>query len=277
MDFTSQRPKVLKPMLMSTGLILASVAFAIIFFMLYNKYKDRVENTRVKKHVWLLADGKWALESRGRIMDEKGLKSGIKHFVADAGRDANSSNMSRLALYIHAAPAARMRQFMRLLDFAEKNLVRKIHITEEGSGDWYSVPLPDIQKQWTSVSTIDPGEIRIKLLWARPGTRTEFSKRLYNEPFDKYAARVRNGEVLLKVEKKYFQDSAGKPDFLALAECIRKAKADFRTPSFNPKKIMPVIIDAREMIPMKFFIRTVQTVRGRGIPNNTIARPDFPY
>jgi biopolymer transport protein ExbD len=142
--------------------------------------------------------------------------------------------------------------------------------------------LPKDRGQGIGTPTVDLGEMRVKLLWCRPKTRIEFRKRVYGENFATYYEEVKNGQVVLKVEKKYFPSRKGPknqywPDYGMLHSYIKRAKADYRPPSFDRSKKMPLIIDAREAVPWKHVVMVLNMALKAGLYDITFAAPEVPY
>jgi biopolymer transport protein ExbD len=142
--------------------------------------------------------------------------------------------------------------------------------------------LPKDRGPGTGTTIIDLGDMRVKLLWCKPGTRIEFRKRLVNEPFGKYFEAVKNGQVVMKVEQRYFRSINGPrgelwPDYRELYKYTLQTKADYRPPSFDPGKKMPVIIDAREAVPWKHVVMVLNIALKAGLHDITFAQPEKPY
>jgi biopolymer transport protein ExbD len=112
---------------------------------------------------------------------------------------------------------------------------------------------------------------RIKLLWCKANTYTVWPRWRYGEIFEEYVKKKKNGHVVLKVDTRYFSD------FAALYKHLEKCKATFKPPQQRPETTLPVIIDVRNAVPMKYLIHVLRVLDMLDIKNYTIAAPEIPY
>lgn len=140
--------------------------------------------------------------------------------------------------------------------------------------------LPKDRGQGTSTPVVDLGELRVKLLWCRPGTREPYPLRRVGTKFDAYYETVKDGHVMLKVGEHVFNyvDSKMKwPDYNALFDHVEAAKANYKPPRDKPTKTMPVIIDAREAVEWKHVVAVLNAAVKAGLTDITFAAPEIPY
>jgi len=129
--------------------------------------------------------------------------------------------------------------------------------------------LPKDKGQASGTPQIDLNEVRIKLLWYAPGggpTKHE-----------------KNGRVVLKVGDEVFNNPGDleglpypekSPVWKALFEKLKAFKLGYKG---GGKKGLPVIIDARQQIPTKFVVSTLNEVVRAGVSDVTFAAPEIPY
>lgn len=110
-------------------------------------------------------------------------------------------------------------------------------------------------------------EVRVKLLWVQRGTHRE-------------TKHPTNGRALLKVKNisfSYVTNRYGEvmPDYDKLYKYIKKASQNFKpTKSY---KSLPVIIDARALVPFKHVVFALNECVRAGIKDITFAAPEIPY
>ena len=110
-------------------------------------------------------------------------------------------------------------------------------------------------------------EVRVKLLWVEKGSYRETKNR-------------KNGRVLLKVKDikfPYTTDVHGKtiPDYKKLYQYICKARDNFRPT--RTYKTLPVIIDARPLVPFEHIVFALNECVRAGLKEITFAAPEIPY
>jgi hypothetical protein len=111
--------------------------------------------------------------------------------------------------------------------------------------------------------TIDLQEVRVKLLWYSPVGRPRYKKE--------------DGKIVLKIKSKVF-GSQGNPDWKEMARYINQKMKEYRPPSSNPNKRLPVIVDARESVPSKFIFKALDTLKAtKSCGIISIAVPEIPY
>jgi len=128
--------------------------------------------------------------------------------------------------------------------------------------------LPKDRGQGTGTPTIDLQEVRVKLLWYSPGNVPRYTQT--------------DGELKLKIKGRVFDwapDEAGnyQPDWAAMKQYIETKRSEYRPPSFDPTKTLPVIIDARKYVPFYWIVRALDTLVAAEITDITFAAPEIPY
>ncbi|MFH1422235.1 MAG: biopolymer transporter ExbD [Planctomycetota bacterium] len=114
-------------------------------------------------------------------------------------------------------------------------------------------------------------EVRVKLLWVERNSNRETK-----DP--------ENGRVALKIEDRYFRYVQGGPnntelipDYDELFRVLENARDKF-TPSPNSNyKALPVIIDARRLVPFQHVVHTLNTCIRANIKDVTFAAPETPF
>lgn len=110
-------------------------------------------------------------------------------------------------------------------------------------------------------------EVRVKLIWVEPNSFRE-------------TKHPTQGRTLLKVKEIKFPDVQNEfgevlPDYKKLYQYVCKARDNFRpTRSY---KTLPVIIDARALVPFKHVIYSLNECVRAGISDITFAAPEIPY
>ncbi len=122
--------------------------------------------------------------------------------------------------------------------------------------------LPKDRGQSTGPSVTDLGEVRVKLLWCAPGTTIETEDRDV-------------GEVVLKIEKNVYPRSGATPDWEMLYLDLVKMR-DIRDRSGNPDAL-PVIIDARPLVPHAAVVGALNACVKARIKDVTFAAPERPF
>ena len=110
-------------------------------------------------------------------------------------------------------------------------------------------------------------EVRVKLLWVERGSFRE-------------STHPTNGRTLLKVKDIKFPFVTNRfgeinPDYQKLYQYICKARDNF-TPT-RSYKTLPVIIDARALVPFKHVIYSLNECVRAQITDITFAAPEIPY
>lgn len=124
-------------------------------------------------------------------------------------------------------------------------------------------------------------DLRIKLLWCRPGTTEQYPQRTKDETFDDYFQKVQDGHVMLKVGENvipYVDGEQKWPDYrTALFNYIIEAKKSFTPPRTNPVATLPIIIDAREAVEWKHTVAVLNQAVRAGCTDISLAQPEDPY
>ena len=137
--------------------------------------------------------------------------------------------------------------------------------------------LPKDRGQGVSTPTIDLGEMRVKLLWADQSGNI-YPLRKLGTSFPDYFERVKNGKTMLKVGDRVFPEvESGWPDYRLLFQHIVEAMKDYKAPSFDTGKTMPLIIDAREPVQWKHPVAVLNAAMKAGLSDLTFAAPEIPY
>jgi biopolymer transport protein ExbD len=110
-------------------------------------------------------------------------------------------------------------------------------------------------------------EVRVKLLWVIPGTTRE-------------SKDPSKGQTLLKIKDirfKNIQNRYGEilPDYKGLYQYICRARDHFKPT--RTYRTLPVIIDARALVPFKHVIFALNECVRANIEDITFAAPEIPY
>ena len=110
-------------------------------------------------------------------------------------------------------------------------------------------------------------QVRVKLLWIEPNS--------FRETKDPV-----NGRTLLKVESRNFPCVTNQfgeviPDYQQLYQLICKARDNFKPTKHY--RALPVIIDARSMVPFKHVVHAMNECVRAGIRDITFAAPEIRY
>lgn len=121
--------------------------------------------------------------------------------------------------------------------------------------------LPKNRGQGTGTPEIDLSEVRVKLLWYSPDT---------NRPTNDKD----NGEVVLKVGTKIYQNIGSLPDYDQLYADLIGHRESYKG---SGDKGLPVIIDGRKQIPFKHVVYVLNACIKANIVDVTFAAPEKPY
>ncbi len=188
----------------------------------------------------------------------------LREKVAAAPKEkAGQSEVSKLEVVIRGESGVRWEDAQKAMFACLRQTIRRIYLahSEVNKGAEMKTWLPVAGARPIPAVTLQ--EVRVKLLWTEKSSRKETKDR-------------EQGHTMLKIKDKYFPfvtDKFGNtaPSYEKLGEFITEAKKNFvPTKSY---KTLPVIIDARGLVPFEQVMLALKACRKAGIEDVMFAAP----